>query len=164
MLFVAASWQMYELTGSAWDLGLVGLFQFAPVLLLTLPAGHVADRFHRARVLALSVALQAAAAAILLGATAASHLSPGLLFGISALLGVSRTFQLPAQQSLVASIVPLDLLARATAFSSAGGQVATIGGPALAGLLFAISAESVLTFRGSADAFARNFRAAFRGA
>ena len=50
MLMVAVGWQMYELTGSAWDLGLVGLFQFLPALLLTLVAGHVADRLHRARI------------------------------------------------------------------------------------------------------------------
>ncbi|HVZ46022.1 MAG TPA: MFS transporter [Ramlibacter sp.] len=143
MLFVAAAWQMYELTGSAWDLGLVGLFQFAPVVVFTLPAGHVADRFHRARVVSLAVALQFAAAAILLGATATDHLSRTLLFGISVLLGAARTFQMPAQQSLVASLVPVSLLPRATALSSATGQVATIGGPALAGLLFSIHAQAV---------------------
>ena len=52
MLMVAVGWQMYELTGSAWDLGLVGLYQFAPALLLTLVAGHVADRLHRGRIVA----------------------------------------------------------------------------------------------------------------
>jgi MFS family permease len=52
MLMVAVGWQMYELTGSAWDLGLVGLFQFVPALLLTLVAGHVADRVHRGRIVA----------------------------------------------------------------------------------------------------------------
>src|SRR5574343_259961 len=51
MMMVALGWQMYDLSASAWDLGLVGLAQFVPALLLTLPAGHVADRVHRARLL-----------------------------------------------------------------------------------------------------------------
>ena len=50
MLMVALAWHMYDLTSSAWDLGLVGLFQFVPALLLTLPAGHVADHVHRGRI------------------------------------------------------------------------------------------------------------------
>src|SRR3954469_2127012 len=56
MLMVAAAWQMYELTNSAWDLGLVGLLQFLPVLLFTLPSGHVADRYHRGRIIAITQA------------------------------------------------------------------------------------------------------------
>src|SRR5579871_1363938 len=58
MLMVAIGWQMYDLTHSAWDLGLVGLVQFAPALLLTLPAGHVVDRHHRGRILSACVAVQ----------------------------------------------------------------------------------------------------------
>src|SRR4051812_30101474 len=58
MMFVAVAWQMYDLTGSAWDLGLVGLYQFAPVLVFTLYAGHLADKFHRARIVSIAVTLQ----------------------------------------------------------------------------------------------------------
>ena len=65
MLMVAVGWQMYELTGSAWDLGLVGLYQFAPVLLFTLVAGYVADRFNRAKIVALAMAWQWLVAVIL---------------------------------------------------------------------------------------------------
>ena len=136
MMMVAAAWQMYELTGSAWDLGLVGLLQFLPVLLFTLPAGHLADRHHRGRILAATQALQMLAAVVLLAATATHHLSRELLFGVSMLLGAARTFQMPAQQSLVPNLVPAPLLARAMAMSSAGNQVAVIGGPAAAGVLF----------------------------
>ena len=63
MLMVAVGWQMYDLTANAWDLGLVGLFQFVPALVLTLPAGHVADRLHRGRIFAASMGLQALVAA-----------------------------------------------------------------------------------------------------
>ena len=136
MLMVAAAWQMYELTNSAWDLGLVGLLQFLPVLLFTLPSGHIADRYHRGRIIAITQAVQLAAALLLLYATATANLSRELLFGVSILLGTARTFQMPAQQSLVPSLVPAGLLARAMAMSSAGNQVAVIGGPAVAGLLF----------------------------
>ena len=59
MLMVAVAWHMYELTSSAWDLGLVGLFQFVPALLMTLPAGHVADRMHRGRLFAACMGVQA---------------------------------------------------------------------------------------------------------
>ena len=69
MLMVAVGWQMYELTGSAWDLGLVGLYQFVPALLLTLVAGHVADRVHRGRIIAGCLVTQAAVAVILVAAT-----------------------------------------------------------------------------------------------
>ena len=60
MLMVAIGWQMYDLTGSAWDLGLVGLLQFAPALLLVLVAGHAVDRYHRARIVAICMAGQTA--------------------------------------------------------------------------------------------------------
>ncbi|MDB5914605.1 MAG: major facilitator superfamily 1, partial [Ramlibacter sp.] len=136
MMMVAAAWQMYELTGSAWDLGLVGLLQFLPVLLFTLPAGHVADRYPRGRVIALAQVLQALADGQLLAATTTEHITRDLLFGISMLLGAARTFQQPAMQSLVPNLVPAGMLARAMAMSSAGNQVSVIGGPAVAGLLF----------------------------
>ena len=136
MMMVAASWQMYALTGSPWDLGLVGLLQFLPVLLFTLPAGHLADRHPRGRIIAATQALQMLAALVLLSATASGRLSRELLFGVSVLLGSARTFQMPAQQSLLPSLVPAGLLSRALAMSSGGNQVSVIGGPAVAGLLF----------------------------
>ena len=69
MLMVAIGWQMYELTGSAWDLGLVGLYQFVPALLFTLVAGHVADRLLRGRIVVACLVAQALAAALLVVAT-----------------------------------------------------------------------------------------------
>ena len=120
MLMVAIGWQMYELTGSAWDLGLVGLFQFAPVLLLTLVAGDAADRFPRHWIIAAAVAAQLLAAGLLLDGTVRGWLSRDLMLGVSVLLGAARAFQMPAQQSLIPLLVPIHLLPRATAFSSAG--------------------------------------------
>ncbi len=151
MLMVAVGWQMYELTGSAWDLGLVGLYQFLPALLLTLVAGHVADRVHRGRIIALCLVAQAAVAMILMAATQgwsgsgfnASWVSRELLLGLSVLLGAARAFQMPAQQALTPMLVPVAMLPRAMAFSVAGMQAAVIGGPALGGVIFIAGVSAV---------------------
>ena len=151
MLMVAVGWQMYELTGSAWDLGLVGLYQFVPALLFTLVAGHVADRVHRGRIIAACLVAQAAVALLLVVATqgwahpgtSSSWVSRELLLGVSVVLGVARAFQMPAQQALTPMLVPPGMLPRAMAFSSAGMQAAVIGGPALGGVIFVAGATAV---------------------
>jgi MFS family permease len=136
MLLVAIGWHMYNLTQSAWDLGLVGLYQFVPALLLALLAGHVVDRRHRGHIVAVCFAVQGAVALVLLLAVQVAHDTRGLLLGLSLVLGAVRAFQMPAQQALTPLLVPPLLLPRAMAFSSAGMQGAIIGGPALGGLLF----------------------------
>ena len=143
MLMVAVGWQMYDLTGSAWDLGLVGLYQFLPALLLTLVAGHVADHYHRARIVASCLLLQMAVGGVLLLSTHEAWVSRGLLLGLSVVLGMGRAFQMPAQQALTPMLVPPVMLPRAMAFSSAGTQAAIIGGPALGGLIFVAGASAV---------------------
>ena len=148
MLMVAVGWQMYELTSSAWDLGLVGLFQFVPALLLTLVAGHVADRMHRGRIIACCFALQTLIAVLLITASigwgaAGPWVSRELLLGLSVLLGVARAFQMPAQQALTPMLVPPAMLPRAIAFSSGGNQTAVVAGPALGGLIFVAGATAV---------------------
>ena len=143
MLMLVLGWQMYELTASAWDLGLVGLFQFLPALLLALVAGHVVDRFHRARIVAACLGLQGLVAALMLLGNQGHWLTRGLLLGTAVLLGTARAFQMPAQQALTPSLVSRDMLPRATAFSSAGMQVAIIAGPALGGLLYAVGSQWV---------------------
>lgn len=143
MLMVAVGWQMYDLTGSAWDLGLVGLYQFVPALLLTLVAGHVADRLHRARIVAVCVAAQALVAMILVLGTEGAWISRDGLLGLSVVLGAARAFQMPAQQALTPMLVPPAMLPRAMAFASAGMQAAIIGGPALGGVIFVAGATAV---------------------
>jgi len=141
MLLVAIGWHMYELTGSAWDLGLVGLYQFVPALVLALLAGHVVDRRHRGRIVAACFAVQGVVALVLLLAVAQRFDTRGLLLGLSLVLGAVRAFQMPAQQALTPLLVPPTMLPRAMAFSSAGMQGAIIGGPALGGLLFVAGME-----------------------
>ncbi|GAB4569487.1 MAG: MFS transporter [Rhizobacter sp.] len=143
MLMVAVGWQMYELTGSAWDLGLVGLLQFLPALLLTLVAGHVADRYDRTRVLALCMVAQTVVALLLMAASHGHWASRGLLLWLSVALGMAKAFQMPAQQALVPSLVPTAVLPRALAFSSMGMQTAIIGGPALGGFIYVAGASVV---------------------
>ena len=143
MLMVAIGWQMYELTGSAWDLGLVGLLQFLPALLLVLIAGHVVDRFDRARIVALCQIAQTAIA-LVLAASAWRHASSReLLLASSVLLGTVKAFQMPAQQALTPLLVPIEVLPRALAFSSMGSQGAIVAGPALGGFVYVAGAHAV---------------------
>ena len=141
MLMVAVGWQMYDLTRSAWDLGLVGLFQFAPSLCLVLWAGHVIDRHHRARIVAACLAAQVAVAAVLCAGGAGGWATRELLLAVSVVLGAIRAFQMPAQQALTPLLVPAQVLPRALAFSSAGMQGAIIAGPALGGLIYVAGAS-----------------------
>ena len=148
MLMVAVGWQMYELTGSAWDLGLVGLFQFVPALLLTLVAGHLADRVHRGGIVAVCLLAQGLVALVLMAGTqglgaAVPWVSRDWLLGLSVVLGAARAFQMPAQQALTPMLVPAAMLPRAMAFSSAGMQASVIGGPALGGVIFVAGATAV---------------------
>ncbi len=143
MVMVAVGWQMYDLTHSAWNLGLVGLFQFVPALALALVSGHVADRHDRRHIVSMALGLQLMAALLLLLATHERWISRDLILGVSLLLGVARSFQMTAQQALTPLLVPAPILARAMAFSSSGNQAAIIGGPALGGFLYAAGAGVV---------------------
>lgn len=136
MLMVALAWQMYDITGSAWDLGLVGLFQFVPALVLTLPAGHLVDRWRRGRIFAACMLAQASVALLLVGGTQGGFLSRELILLLSVVLGAARAFQMPTQQALIPMLVPVHLLERAVTLGSTGMQAAVICGPALGGLLY----------------------------
>jgi MFS family permease len=138
MLLLAISWQMYDLTGSAWYLGLVGLFQFVPSLMTTFVAGHCADRVHRGRLVSLCLAAQAAVAASLAVATGQHVVNCDVLLGLSLLLGAIRPFQMSGLQALLPMLVPPAVLTQAMALSTAGQQVSVIAGPALGGMLFAL--------------------------
>ena len=143
MLMLAISWHMYELTGSAWDLGLVGLFQFIPALVMALPAGHVIDRLHRGRIFATCMGVMALVAVVLGVATWRGQASRELIFAIAWVLGLTRAFQMPAQQAITPSLVPKALFQRAIALSSTGVEVAVICGPALGGFLYLSGALTV---------------------
>ena len=143
MLTVAIGWHLYQLTGSVLDLGLVGLFEFLPRLLFMLHAGHVADRFERRRIAAACQGLQALVALALLLGSSTDNISRELIFVLAFLLGLARTFEMPATQALLPNVVPLALFPRAVAASAAAMQAATIIAPALGGLLYAFGAQWV---------------------
>jgi len=143
MLMVAVAWQMYDITGSAWDLGLVGLFQFVPALLLTLPAGHLVDKLRRGRIFALCLLVQGGVALLLVLGTESRFVSRELILGLSVVLGACRAFQMPTQQALVPMLVPTALLERAVTLSATGMQAAVICGPALGGVIYVAGAAWV---------------------
>lgn len=138
MQAVAIGWLLYELTGSALDLGLVGLAQFLPMLVLTFVVGQVADRFDRRRIVAICQILHGCAASVLLLGMLGGWLNRELVFAIVTLVGGARAFEGPTMAALVPGLVPRALLPRATAWAASANQTAQILGPALGGLLYGL--------------------------
>ena len=140
ILLVALGWQMYDLTSSAWDLGLVGLLQFASTFALTIPSGHLADRVDRRRLLAAACTLQGIVAIVLAAGSAGGWIGRDIILGGCVLLGVVRALQTPAQQAIVPALVAGDELPRAMALSSSVMKIAVVAGPALGGFVYAFGA------------------------
>jgi MFS family permease len=138
MQTVAVGWQLYTLTGSALDLGLVGLAQFVPTVLLTLVAGHAADRYDRRVVVAVCHVVEAGVAVALGVGTLAGRLDRASILGLVTVLGAARAFENPARAALVPRLVPTALISRAIASVTSAGQAARIVGPALGGALYEV--------------------------
>jgi MFS family permease len=136
---VAVGWQVYALTNSALDLGLIGLTQFVPMALLVFVAGHAADRFDRRRVAQMSQIVAAVTAAFLAYGSFAGWLEVPEIFAAVAVLGMTAAFESPTTAAMLPLVAPGGMLQRATAVSSATVQVATIIGPALGGFAYAVS-------------------------
>ncbi len=143
MMMVALGWQMYDLTGSAWDLGLVGLVQFMPALLLALPAGQVVDRVERRRVLMAALLAQATVALLLAWGSLGQHIGRDSILALSVVLGSVRAFLFPATHALLPQLVARPELPRAMALASAALQGAIIVGPALGGALYGLGVAVV---------------------
>jgi MFS family permease len=139
MVVVAIGWQLYELTGNPLDLGLVGLVQFIPGILLVLVIGQVTDRYDRRAILSICQVVEAVTAGALLLAAGSGVISRELILGAAFVLGGARAFELTAMQTIVPSLVPLPLVPRAVAGSATANQSATIIGPALGGFIYAAS-------------------------
>jgi MFS family permease len=147
-MVVVLGYQLYDVARSqygmsigaaAFQLGLLGLAQFLPVLLLTPLAGLIADRYDRRIVAGLAIAIDMVVALVLGAATLAGHLNLPLLFALGALHGTARVFIGPAMASIAPNVVPVALMPRAVAINSMAWQTGSVGGPAIAGLLFAQS-------------------------
>jgi MFS family permease len=136
MVLVALGWQMYDLTASAWDLGLVGLAQFIPTLLFTIPAGQLADRVDRRLVLTLAIIVQLFASVLLAWGSAGNFIGRDVIFLASVALGIARAIQAPAQQAIVPALVGTTELPRAMAISTAAMKIAVVAGPAIGGFVY----------------------------
>ncbi|MDT6939596.1 MFS transporter [Brucella pseudogrignonensis] len=136
---VAVGWQIYDQTRDAFNLGMVGLVQFLPALLLVLLTGAAADRFGRRLVMGLSLILEAGVTAFLLLLTLLSDFEPIIVFAALLVFGIARAFLGPSSASLVVNLVPTEDFANAVSWNSSAWQVATIVGPVAGGLLYGIS-------------------------
>jgi MFS family permease len=134
---VAVGWQIYDITHDPLDLGLIGLSQFLPFVLLILPAGQIADRYDRRRIVTLCYAAETICAMLLLGFTLKGVTVAWPVFGAMVLLGCARAFSMPSGQALLPNLVPPDSFTRAVALNSSIFQIANIVGPAIGGLLYA---------------------------
>ncbi|MEL0215344.1 MAG: MFS transporter [Burkholderiaceae bacterium] len=143
ILTVAVAWQLYDITSSALDLGLFGLFQFLPALIFALPAGQAVDRYNRVHIVTLCLIVQAGVGACLYLTTVQDFISRDIIFLMALFLGLTRSFQMPAQQSLTPSLVPRKILQNAVAFSSTGMHTAIIVGPAIGGFLYFLGPDVV---------------------
>jgi len=139
MQAVAVGWLIYDITRNPLDLGLVGLVQFIPAVLFVLFAGHAADRYDRRIIIRVCQSVSGLAMAALAIGSAFGWLSRDTLLAIVFFTGAARAFEQTALATLLPGIVPVSLLSRATAASASAFQIAVIGGPAVGGLLTAIS-------------------------
>lgn len=143
MLAVAVGWQLYDMTGNALDLGIVGLMQFLPIVTLAVFVGQLADRCDRRALIRITqVAKTLAALALALG-TAGGWLTRELMFTILFAVGVARAFEMPTIHAILPDIVPQLILPRAIAAAATAQQTAIICGPAIGGLLYALGPTTV---------------------
>jgi MFS family permease len=136
---VAVGWQIYALTGSAFNLGFAGLLEFLPTAVFIFIAGHVADRFERRRVAQVCQLLAAATLGLLAWGSLDGWLKLSHIFAAVLTLGTAGAFESPAVAALLPAVTPRNMLQRGTAISTGVFQVAMISGPALGGFAYAVS-------------------------
>src|SRR3954466_1123949 len=136
---VAIGWQIYDMTGSAFQLGMIGLVQFLPTALLLCVAGHAADRYERKRVVQICEIVESLTALLRALGAFGGWLTVTQIFIATFVLGIVGAFESPALAALLPLIAPQGSLQRATAISSGAAQIATITGPALGGLIYAFA-------------------------
>ena len=144
MQFVAINWHVYLLTKSAFALGLVGLFRGVPIILCSLAGGVVADAVDRKRLMVVTQAVMLVSAALLTAGTVAGVESVWPIYILSAFASAASAFDIPARQALMPTLVPAEDFPNAVSLGIAVFNVATIGGPAVAGFLLAESGPAVI--------------------
>jgi MFS family permease len=143
MAIVAIGWQVYSVRENPLDLGLVGLAEFLPLLLLALPAGHLADRVPRRNLLTVMVSMNVLVLAGLLAITVADTGRVWPFFALAFVQGIGSAIGAPAGRALTPSLVPQEILVSALAQRSIAFQGSAVVGPAVGGILFAIQPELV---------------------
>src|ERR1700692_4969004 len=138
MQSVAVGWQVYEITRRPLDLGYVGLAQFAPGFVLFLFAGHAADLFDRRKLLMACYAGFALCSALLLAISVFSPHSVHAIYVVLVLVGVFRSFSFPVSRAILPQLVPEEHFSNAVAWNASTFQVATIAGPAVGGVAYAL--------------------------
>jgi MFS family permease len=141
IMVVALGWQVYALTKSAWNLGLIGLSQFLPALALVLVTGLVADRFNRRFVLMACLALELLTAIGFVAFTRSGSSDVTPVFGLLILLGIARAFFNPASDALSPNLLAREAIPHGISLNSMNWQITTITGPVLGGLLYGFSGE-----------------------
>jgi MFS family permease len=139
VLVLTIGWQIYEITNSAFDLGLVGLIQFVPAVVLTFLIGHAADRYDRRLIVRAAQGVYALAAVMITVALLAGVLGRDFLFAAVFMIACARAFEMPTAHALAPTLVPTPLVSRAVAAWTSANQVAVICGPALGGLIYVLS-------------------------
>ncbi|RYE48029.1 MAG: MFS transporter [Hyphomicrobiales bacterium] len=139
IMSVSIAWQIYDVTGEAFLLGLVGLSLFLPALVLILVTGLTADRFNRRMIMAICLGVELLCALGFLAFVNAQAHEVWPIFGILVVLGTARAFWSPAAQSLAPNLVPPEALANAITTNMSAWQFASIAGPAVGGLLYGIA-------------------------
>jgi MFS family permease len=139
IMSVSIAWQIYDVTGNAFLLGLVGLCLFLPALLLILATGLAADRFNRRGIMAICLTVELGCALGFLTLVNAQAHKVWPIFVILVVLGTARAFWGPAAQSLAPNLVPTEALSNAITVNASAWQFASITGPAVGGLLYGLS-------------------------
>lgn len=142
---VAVAWEIYDRTQSNLAIGFIGLVQVLPVLLLSLPAGQLADRLDRKRIVLLALAM-VVAGSLGLAAVSAWQLDINLLYGCLLFNGTARALQQPAKASMLPQIVPGEAFSNAVTWHGSGFQLASVAGPGAAGMLIALFKSATLVY------------------
>src|ERR1700688_2127088 len=137
MQAVAVGWQVYEITKRPLDLGYVGLAQFLPGILLFPISGHASDHFERRHVLSACYGGYAGCFALLLALARGVMHSVRSIYVVLILIGVVRSFNIPASRSILPQLVPEEHFPNAVAWNASIFQAATILGPSFGGILYA---------------------------
>ena len=136
MIVVGVGWMVYDITSSAFALGMVGLAIFLPTFSLALVTGHVADAYDRARIVAVCFGIVALVCFGLMTFSLTHQTAVWLVYGLLVLMGTARAFANPASQAIVPSLVSKERFSSAIAFNSSLWQVAVVAGPSIGGLLY----------------------------